>query len=135
MTFIDGRIPAQTFAWIFMATRPGPTRCFFRWEPPHGAEGMPGQFAEKHHGLTHIFYATTPPGPIVNMLKIGGLQLGNLIIKINPHVFISPPNILDGLIDQEVMTAHAPFIMNRGNVLLVRKGNPKRITQAAGYHG
>lgn len=88
-------------------------------------------FSEKHDGLAHIFYATTPPGPIVNMLKIGGLQLGNLIINVDPHVFISPPNILDNLIEQGVMTAHAPFVRNRGNVLLVRKGNPKRIAQAA----
>lgn len=88
-------------------------------------------FSRKYEELSYIFYATTPPGPIVNMLKRGGLQLGNLIINIQPHVFISPPNILEGLIEQGVMTTHSPFVENRGNVLLVRKGNPKNITAAS----
>lgn len=84
-------------------------------------------FSKSHKELSHIFYATTPPGPIVNMLKKGGLQLGNLSINIQPDVFISPSNILDKLIEQNFMTAYTPFVQNRGNVLLVKKGNPKNI--------
>lgn len=85
-------------------------------------------FSKKYGELSDIFYATTPPAPILNMLKKGGLQLGNLLINIQPHVFISPPDILDGLVDQGVMPGHTPFVRNRGNVLLVKKGNPLRIT-------
>lgn len=89
------------------------------------------EFSKIHDQLSHIFYATTPPAPIVNMLKRGGLQLGNLHISVKPDVFISPANILDGLIEHGFMSTHSAFIQNRGNVLLVKKGNPKNITDSA----
>lgn len=87
------------------------------------------QFAKQNEGLSEIFYATTPPGPIVNILRTGGLQLGNLIISAVPHVFIGPPNVLNKLANDGLMTRHIPFVRNQGNVLLVKKGNPKRIFQ------
>ncbi len=89
------------------------------------------EFSKKHAELSHIFYATTPPGPIVNMLKQGGLQLGNLYINVKPDIFISPANILDSLIEHGFMAEYAAFIRNRGNVLLIKKGNPKNITGPA----
>jgi hypothetical protein len=61
------------------------------------------------------------------MLKDGGLQLGNLTIKVVPHVFISPPDVLNSLVKEGYMSGHWAFVRNRGNVLLVRKGNPKHI--------
>jgi len=85
------------------------------------------QFALQTEDLSGIFYATTPPGPIVNLLRDGGLQMGNLIISVSPHVFISPPNILDNLVADGLMSGHVPFVQNRGNVLLVKKGNPKHV--------
>jgi len=84
-------------------------------------------FLQQNKGLSGIFYATTPPGPIVNMLKNGGLQMGNLVISVVPHVFISPPEVLDRLVADSFMSEHVPFVQNRGNVLLVKKGNPKHI--------
>ncbi len=80
------------------------------------------------NGGLGVFYATTPPAPIVNMLKTGGLHLGNLIISVAPHVFISPLEVLDALVTQGFMSCHAPFVRNQGNVLLVQKGNPKQIS-------
>ncbi len=88
-------------------------------------------FSNNYDDLSHIFYATTPPGPIVNMLKTGGLQLGNLLINLLPDIFISPPEILDGLIESGFMSTHSPFVQNRGNVLLVKKNNPKNVTVPA----
>jgi hypothetical protein len=84
-------------------------------------------FLRQNNDLSGIFYATTPPGPIVNMLRNGGLQMGNLIIGVVPHVFISPPEILDNLVSDGYMPKHMPFVRNQGNVLLVKKGNPKQI--------
>ncbi len=84
-------------------------------------------FLRQNKGLSGIFYATTPPGPIVNMLRTGGLQMGNLIISVSPHVFISPPEVLDNLVADRFMSEHVPFVRNQGNVLLVKKGNPKQI--------
>jgi len=88
-------------------------------------------FSRLNKGLSGIFYATTPPGTIVNMLRTGGLQMGNLIIRVSPHVFISPPQVLDNLVAEGYMQTHKPFMRNRGSVLLVKKGNPKNILQVA----
>lgn len=81
-------------------------------------------FAERRGGLP-VFYVTTPPGPIVQMLKSGGLRLGNLEIGASPDAFIGPPEVLAGLVDEGYMAGHEPFVKNRGNVLLAAKGNPR----------
>ncbi len=78
-----------------------------------------------------VFYTTTPPMPLVDALKGGGLVVGNLRISRKPEVFIGPGNILDGVIDAGFMTGHVPFAESRGNVILVRKGNPKGIASVA----
>jgi hypothetical protein len=88
-------------------------------------------FFQKNEGLSGIFYATTPPGPIVGMLRNGGLQMGNLILSVSPHVFISPPEILDNLVADGYMAGHAPFVQNQGNVLLVQKDNPKQVSDVS----
>jgi hypothetical protein len=78
--------------------------------------------------LKGVFYATTPPGPIVNLLKKGCLQLGNFVLSATPHIFIGPPQVLDRLVAEGYMERHHPFVRNQGNVLLVKRGNPKQIT-------
>ena len=84
-------------------------------------------FKDQHPQLREIFYATTPPGPIVILLRDGRLKIGNFILSVAPHVFLSPPHVLDKLIKEGRMTEHRPFVRNRGSALLVRKGNPKQI--------
>jgi ABC-type molybdate transport system substrate-binding protein len=78
-----------------------------------------------------VFYTTTPPAPLVDALKGEGLVLGNLRISRKPDVFIGPGNILDGLVDAGLIAQHVPFAESRGNVILVRKGNPKGIASIA----
>lgn len=77
--------------------------------------------------LDDIFYATMPPGVIVNILKKGSVVLGNLTISRMPDVFISPADILDKLLSADLIASHKKFMSSKGNVLLVRKGNPKNI--------
>ncbi len=89
------------------------------------------RFVQQNEGLPGIFYATTPPGPIVNLLRNGGLQMGNLIVSVSPHVFIGPPNVLDNLVADGFMPGHVPFVRNQGNILLVKKGNPKKILEVS----
>lgn len=84
-------------------------------------------FYEKNPEVEQIFYATTPPGPVLKLLKHGNLQIGNFILSVTPHVFISPPHVLDKLVNEGYMQQHIPFMRNRGNVLLIKKGNPKNI--------
>ena len=85
------------------------------------------KFTEEHPN-TSIFYATTPPKPILELLQTGTLKVGNLIISVNPDVFICPPDVLDKIVQMGMMTEHSAFMKNQGNALLVRKDNPKSIT-------
>ena len=86
------------------------------------------QLFQKHNtGLRGVFYATTPPGPVSKLLNHGSLRIGNLVLSVRPHIFISPPAVLDTLVRDGHLAAHTPFMRNRGSVLLVKKGNPKSI--------
>ena len=89
------------------------------------------RFLLENPDVEDIFYVTTPPGVLVQALKGGGLQLGNLSLTVNPDIFISPPDVLDPLVTGGYMRKHAPFMKSRGNALLVRKGNPKVIRSIA----
>lgn len=88
-------------------------------------------FLAENPSVGDVFYTTTPPAPLVDALKGNGLALGNLRISRKPDVFISPDNILEDLVEAGFVTAHMPFVESRGNVLLVRKGNPKCIATVA----
>jgi hypothetical protein len=85
-------------------------------------------FVTKCPEVEDVFYTTTPPRVALQMLRSGCLDIGNLRLTVAPHVFISPPSILDQLVAEGRMDSHLPFMRGRGVVLLVRKGNPKRIT-------
>lgn len=61
------------------------------------------------------------------MIGCGGIKLGNLILRVLPHIFISPPDIIESLVRDELVQEYHPFVKNQGNVLLVRKNNPKNI--------
>lgn len=74
-----------------------------------------------------VFYVTTPPAVLLAWLEAGSLHVGNLCLSLRPHVFISPPRILDRVVAAGYATHHTPFMRSRGNVLLVRQGNPKGI--------
>lgn len=88
-------------------------------------------FYKNNPEAKQVFYATTPPGPVLKLLKHGSLQIGNFVLSAKPHVFISPPSVLDNLVNQGYMQQHIPFMQNRGNVLLIKKGNPKNISGIA----
>lgn len=79
------------------------------------------------HKLKDIFYTTTPPGPLVAALGAGGLRLGNLMLSCRPDVFISPRRFLDALEGEELVSQPEFLFRSRGNVLLVKKGNPNAI--------
>jgi len=85
-------------------------------------------FLARHPDAVDVFYATTPPRVLVEAIAKGHLRVGNLTLSRAPHVFIGPAPVLDGLVERGLMTSHARFMQSRGNVLLVRQGNPKSIT-------
>jgi hypothetical protein len=88
-------------------------------------------FLAAHPAIEDIFYATTPPGLLLQLTEHGSLRLGNLTITARPHVFLSPAPILERLVRQGRMRQHVPFMQSRGNVLLVRAGNPRAIGDIA----
>ncbi|MBA3032001.1 MAG: substrate-binding domain-containing protein [Gammaproteobacteria bacterium] len=90
-----------------------------------------GLFVEQYPDVGDIYYTTTPPRVAVEMLEAGRILVGNLSISATPHIFISPPQILDRLVASRYMQMHSPFMRSRCNVFLVRKGNPKGIFAVA----
>lgn len=88
-------------------------------------------FVDATPGIHDVFYATTPPGPLVSVLQTGALQLGNLTLSIRPHLFISPPHILNKLHEEGFLDNHRLLARNQGSVLLVARNNPKAIKSIA----
>ncbi len=88
-------------------------------------------FRSRHPAVNDIFYATPPPRVIVEALLSGALLLGNLRLSVTPHVFISPAPVLERLQNDGRVRTHHPLARTRGSVLLVRRGNPKRINGVA----
>ena len=56
------------------------------------------------------------------------MRLGNLTLSIKPHLFISPPHVLDRLQAEGYVRSHRLLARNLGSVLLIRKENTKAIT-------
>lgn len=79
------------------------------------------------YGIENWYFSTSPPiSP--EQATSGSLSFGNVTLNCMPHVAVGPKDIMDqlqaaNLIEQEPI----PLFTNRGNVLLVRKGNPKNI--------
>ncbi|NOY67531.1 MAG: ABC transporter substrate-binding protein [Gammaproteobacteria bacterium] len=84
-------------------------------------------FLSKNQDIIDIFYATTPPNVLATALKTGVIHLGNLTIPARPDIFISPENIMQRLKDDGFIREFVPFARSQGNVMLVRKANPKNI--------
>ena len=84
-------------------------------------------FYAQHPEVKDIFYATTPPYPIVKLLQEGAIRLGNLTLSVRPHVFISPPDVMERLKTAGFIQQHKFVAQNQGSVLLIRRDNPKGI--------
>lgn len=84
-------------------------------------------FARENPTLEEIFYTTTPPRIALQLMQSGGLRIGNFRLSVSPHVFISPPQVMEKLTATGKLSKSTPFMCSRGVVLLVRKGNPKHI--------
>jgi len=79
-----------------------------------------------------IFYATTPPGRLVDAMQAGQFVLGNFWIdvrpgKLWPDVFMTGPRQQRRLAAANYVERWSVYARNRGVVLLVQAGNPKKI--------
>ena len=86
-------------------------------------------FVVLHPEVGEVFYTTTPPRVMTDIARAGAIRIGNLQLTIQPDIFIGPPRVLQGLVEVQLMQAHAPFMRSTGMVFLVRQGNPKNIRQ------
>lgn len=94
-------------------------------------EGCCQAFLRRNPAVEDIFYATTPPHVLLRALPSGTIELGNLRLSASPHVFISPASVMKKVLLSGRIAGHQPYARNRGNVLLVRTGNPKGIRGVA----
>jgi extracellular solute-binding protein len=86
--------------------------------------------------LTNIILVTLPQPILVQIIRTGGVALGNLTLDVSrssgiyPDIFLGYPEPLRQLRRQSVIEPQARFFCkNRGVALLVQKGNP------FGFHG
>jgi len=100
---------------------------------PSWAKSQP-QYADLD--LQNIVVVTLPQPVVVQMIRVGGIALGNLILDVSrktgfyPDVVMGGPDPLQQLRKLGVIESPARFFSkNRGLALLVRKGNP------LGIHG
>jgi hypothetical protein len=100
---------------------------------PTWAKSQP-QYADLD--LTNIILVTLPQPILVQMIRTGGVALGNLVLDVSrtsgvyPDIFMGYPEPLRQLHQLGVIESRARFFCkNRGVALLVRKGNP------LGIHG
>jgi len=79
-----------------------------------------------------IFYATTPPGRLIDAMQTGEFVMGNLWIEVRPDklwpdVFMTGPRQQKRLAAAKYIDQWSIYTRNRGVVLLIRAGNPKNI--------
>lgn len=79
-----------------------------------------------------IFYATTPPGRLIDAMQTGQFVLGNFWIDVQPgelwpDIFMTGPRQQRRLAAAKYIDRWSVYTRNRGVVLLIRAGNPKNI--------
>ncbi len=78
-------------------------------------------------GLKNIFYTTSPP-ITSNQIKNNSVVFGNVQLACRPQVAVAPLAEIKQLQAAGYTTGSPQLVLhNRGNVLLVKKGNPKHI--------
>ena len=88
-------------------------------------------FVRRNPRLHAVFYTTTPPSVYLTWMRTGELNLGNLTLRVRPNVVIGPRGVVERLHAEGETGAPVAFARSRGNVYLVRAGNPKGIQGVA----
>ncbi len=77
--------------------------------------------------LRNWFYTTSPP-ITKQQIASGLVQFGNVRVRCRPQVAVGPKGFIDSLANAGYTVGNAAAITKtRGNVVLVKKGNPKNI--------
>jgi molybdate transport system substrate-binding protein len=97
---------------------------------------LSGQPQHRTVRAERIFYATTPPGRLIDAMDSGQLLLGNFWIDVRPDrlwpdVFMTGPRQQRRMQAAHYLDNWSVYTRNRGTVLLVAAGNPKNIQGVA----
>jgi ABC-type molybdate transport system substrate-binding protein len=88
-------------------------------------------YTEYNPYVKHVFYATTPPGVLINAMASKRLVLGNFWLDLHhtwPDLFLTGPRQQKILSQKGYAKGYYLYSRNRGVGLLVKKGNPLHIT-------
>ncbi len=86
------------------------------------------QFLPKHRDLVKNFFYSTSPPISPEQIANGSLTFGNWSSPCRVQVAVGPKKVMDKLVKAGYTDGEpVPVIRNYGNVLLVKKGNPKNI--------
>lgn len=78
-------------------------------------------------GIKNWFYTTSPPVP-VEQVQNKVMQFGNLTSHCVPQVAVGPGKLIEKMVSLGLTEGEpVPVVKNYGNVIFVKKGNPKHI--------
>ena len=86
-----------------------------------------GEYLPDHPEVRNWYFTTSPPiSP--KQVRNGGVSFGNVRLECMPHLAVGPAGLMEQLREQGSIEGEpAVLFRNYGNVLLVRRGNPKGI--------
>jgi hypothetical protein len=77
--------------------------------------------------LANWVYSTSPP-VVISQRKNGILQVGNVYVECPPSLAVANHSVVNALVaGRSVEGSPIPLYQDRGEVILVKKGNPKNI--------
>jgi Bacterial extracellular solute-binding protein len=81
----------------------------------------------KNQPLQNWFYTTSPPVSF-EQIQNQALQIGNLYTTCKPSVVVATKKVIDRLVKAGYTESPAhPLYQDKGEVILIKKGNPKKI--------
>lgn len=87
-------------------------------------------FKRAHPNVRRIFFETLPPGLEAQQQDAGGLQMGNLIINVEPDVIMAAHGRMTRLKHDGKIVTSSVYARNV-LAILVRAGNPKNVQSLA----
>jgi ABC-type molybdate transport system substrate-binding protein len=87
-------------------------------------------FQRLHPDVKNIYYETLPPGLLAEQMRAGAVQVGGLVIRVKPDVYIAGKKRME---KEEADHVVGPSVVFATNVLgiMVKQGNPKHIRSLA----
>lgn len=77
--------------------------------------------------LSNWFFSTSPPIGVEQTVN-SALSYSNVALLCSPHLAVGPKAVMEELQQKDLIEGEPiPLFTNKGNVLLVKKGNPKQI--------